>query len=454
MIIGTHLRGRFFVRYFSAVLQRNAIAAVIISLALAHQKISAAPCPCDIYAAGGTPCVAAHSSVRALYSSYNGPLYQVKRTSDKVTKDIGVLTQGGYANAAVQDSFLGGKPGTISIIYDQSPQGNHLKASPVGGWLYVVANESNAADTSIQMNGHKVYGVYTKRGGGYRNNQTTGIATGNKPESMYMVGSGKSVNDSCCYDYGNVETNMKDNGTGTMETIYLGKMCWFGPCSGSGPWVFADLENGLFTGANGSNTNNTSVPYDYVTAMVKGDATTYTIRAGNSTTGSLKTMGNNTQRPAPQRLEGAIVLGLGGDNSWAARGIFFEGAMTAGKAPDTTEDAIQKNIIAAGYGNPNLVSTRYGGNANDVTPASPFAVRYNPSTADAVIRYTLQSARRVSMNIVDQRGRRIAVVVDGVIPAGRHEAVWNAKRIPAGVYIWRIAIDGKEGWAGRIVIGK
>jgi hypothetical protein len=439
------------VRYFSAVLQRNAIAAVIISLALAHQKISAAPCPCDIYAAGGTPCVAAHSSVRALYSSYNGPLYQVKRTSDKVTKDIGVLTQGGYANAAVQDSFLGGKPGTISIIYDQSPQGNHLKASPVGGWLYVVANESNAADTSIQMNGHKVYGVYTKRGGGYRNNQTTGIATGNKPESMYMVGSGKSVNDSCCYDYGNVETNMKDNGTGTMETIYLGKMCWFGPCSGSGPWVFADLENGLFTGANGSNTNNTSVPYDYVTAMVKGDATTYTIRAGNSTTGSLKTMGNNTQRPAPQRLEGAIVLGLGGDNSWAARGIFFEGAMTAGKAPDTTEDAIQKNIIAAGYGNPNLVSTRYGGKVGDVSPGK---VRYNPLKTNAVISYTLKDARHVNMTIFDQRGRRIAVVVDGVIPAGRHEAVWDARRIPAGVYVWRIAIDGLEGWTGRIVIGK
>ena len=442
-------------RYVSPVLRFSInLTVIIISIVLVQQKISAAPCPCDIYAAGGTPCVAAHSSVRALYSSYNGPLYQVKRTSDKVTKDIGVLTQGGYANAAVQDSFLGGKPGTISIIYDQSPQGNHLKASPVGGWLYVVANESNAADTSIQMNGHKVYGVYTKRGGGYRNNQATGIATGSKPESMYMVASGKSVNDSCCYDYGNVETNMKDNGTGTMETIYLGKLCWFGPCTGSGPWVFADLENGLFTGANGRNANNTSVPFDYVTAMVKGDASTYTIRAGDATTGGLKTMGNNTQRPAPNKLEGAIVLGLGGDNSWAARGIFFEGAMTAGKAPDTTEDAIQKNIIAAGYGNPNLVSARNGVNVSDGLPASPCKVRYNPSKVNAVISYALQDARYVSVNIFDQRGRRIATIVDGIIPTGRHEAVWDAKRVPAGVYVYRTAIEGLKGWTGRIVIGK
>ena len=35
--------------------------------------------PCDIYAAGNTPCVAAHSTVRALFGSYSGNLYQVKR---------------------------------------------------------------------------------------------------------------------------------------------------------------------------------------------------------------------------------------------------------------------------------------------------------------------------------------------------------------------------------------
>ncbi|WP_221891597.1 arabinofuranosidase catalytic domain-containing protein [Microbispora sp. KK1-11] len=38
--------------------------------------------PCDIYAAGGTACAAAHSTTRALFASYNGPLYQVQRASD------------------------------------------------------------------------------------------------------------------------------------------------------------------------------------------------------------------------------------------------------------------------------------------------------------------------------------------------------------------------------------
>src|SRR5512138_2144398 len=64
--------------------------------------------PCDIYASGGTPCVAAHSTTRALYGAYNGPLYQVRRASDNTTRDIGVLAAGGVANAAAQDSFCSG----------------------------------------------------------------------------------------------------------------------------------------------------------------------------------------------------------------------------------------------------------------------------------------------------------------------------------------------------------
>jgi hypothetical protein len=36
--------------------------------------------PCDIYAAAGAPCVAAHSSTRALYASYHGPLYEDRLT--------------------------------------------------------------------------------------------------------------------------------------------------------------------------------------------------------------------------------------------------------------------------------------------------------------------------------------------------------------------------------------
>ena len=58
--------------------------------------------PCDIFASGSTPCVAAHSTVRALFGAFNGALYQVKRASDNTTIDISVVSTGGYADAASQ----------------------------------------------------------------------------------------------------------------------------------------------------------------------------------------------------------------------------------------------------------------------------------------------------------------------------------------------------------------
>ena len=82
--------------------------------------------PCDIYATGGTPCVAAHSTTRALLAAYNGSLYQVRRSSDNTTRDIGLLTTGGTANAAAQDSFCAGTTCVITVVYDQTGRGNHL----------------------------------------------------------------------------------------------------------------------------------------------------------------------------------------------------------------------------------------------------------------------------------------------------------------------------------------
>jgi len=65
----------------------------------------AAAGPCDIFKSHGTPCVAAHSMVRALYTAYHGPLYQLVRTTDKESINISTLAPGGYANTATQTAF-------------------------------------------------------------------------------------------------------------------------------------------------------------------------------------------------------------------------------------------------------------------------------------------------------------------------------------------------------------
>ena len=322
---------------------------------------AAATGPCDLYAAGNTPCVAAHSTVRALYGTYSGSLYQVRRASDKSTKDIPVLATGGYANASVQDSFCAGTTCTISVIYDQSPNGNHLTKAPAGGWLTNGGLEANATAAKITANGHEVYGVYTTSNFdnsvgavGYRNNSAKGVATGDDPEAMYMVVSGKHYNQWCCFDYGNAETNNTDDGKATMEAVYFGNSTQWGMGSGSGPWVMADLEDGVYAGGStAAPATNTSLVANYVTAMLKGPSgNRFALKGGDAQSGALATKYDGA-RPAgysPQKKQGAIFLGIGGDNSHTGEGTFFEGCMTSGVPSDSVDDAVEANIVAAGYG--------------------------------------------------------------------------------------------------------
>jgi hypothetical protein len=309
--------------------------------------------PCDLYASGGTPCVAAHSTARALYGAYSGKLYQVKRASDKTTKDIDALAPGGFADSAAQDTFCAGTTCTISIIYDQSSMGNHLRSAPAGGYKPTPDNEASATALKLTVGGHTVYAVHIPAGIGYRNDTTSGIATHDDPETEYMVTSGTYTNGGCCFDYGNAETDNTDDGAGTMEAVYFGNSTGWGRGAGSGPWVMADLENGLFAGSStAANPKDTPLTSTYVTAMVKGRSGGFGLKGGNAQSGTLTTIYDGA-RPSgynPMKKQGAIILGIGGDNSNSAQGNFFEGVMTSGNPPDATDDAVQANIVAAGYG--------------------------------------------------------------------------------------------------------
>ena len=319
--------------------------------------------PCDIYQSAGTPCVAAHSTVRALYGAYGGNLYQVRRSSDQTTRDIAATSPGGFADSAAQDAFCAGATCTISIIYDQSTQGNDLEKSPQAYWLPNGGKEAPAAAGKITVSGHTVYGVYVSADSvAYRNNATKGIATGDQPEAMYMVVDGKRYSSTCCFDYGNAETTGKDDGNGTMEAVYWGTdITWGGKGDGNGPWIAADLENGMFKGDKGGWQSQSvytpsakSIIAAFATAMLKGPSGNhFTLKAADAQTGTLMTMWDGS-RPSPgyspKKLEGAIILGTGGDGSNGGVGTFFEGAMTAGNPPDAVDEQIQANIVAAGYG--------------------------------------------------------------------------------------------------------
>ena len=343
---------------------------------------------CDIYASGGTPCVAAHSMVRALFGGYSGRLYQVQRASDGQTKDIGTLTTGGYADSGSQDSFCQGTTCAIKIIYDQTSNNNDLPVT--GGLSMAVANA-----IPITLNGNnKVYGLKITSGTGYRNNATRNVATGSAPEGMYMVTSGtyvnggpSSTNNGCCFDYGNAETDSADDGNGKMDALNFGNFCEYQPCSGNGPWVEADLENGQYMG-NGNNPGDQSMPFDFVTAMLKNNGTdTFALKGGNAQTGTLTTDYSGSlptgHQPSyiPMRKLGAIILGTGGDNSDWDIGAFFEGAMTSGYPTDDAENLVQANIAAAQYAGDSSGGSAgggggTGGDANE--PPGPYTGPSDP----------------------------------------------------------------------------
>jgi len=327
------------------------------------------PGPCDIYQSANppTPCVAAHSTVRALYGSYKGPLYQLRRKSDGTTKDVPALTAGGFVDISVQDSFCTGTSCTISILYDQSANHNDLTKAPVATWLKSGANEADASLGKITVSGHVAHGIYVKNGNapatdvGYRINNTKGVAKNDDPEAMYMVLDGTRFSSICCFDYGNAGTTSTDEGDATMETIYWGSSVQFTGSTGmgSGPWVCADLENGMFAGDSKSiaspvTTTNTSVTgWSYVTAMLKGPSgNAMGLKAGNAQSGKLETKFDGKRPPgySPMKKKGAIILGIGGDGSSYGAGTFYEGCMTSGNPQADIDDAVQANIVAAGYG--------------------------------------------------------------------------------------------------------
>ncbi len=317
--------------------------------------------PCDIYADDGGPCVAAHSTVRRLLSTYNGHLYQLRIGGSKsgtggTTTEIDAGDDG-FADSAAQDTACGTGACTISIIYDQSGKGNHLTFAPAGGQKTTPDYEANAKSAPITIGGRTFYGVHIAPGVGYRNNAPSGTATGDSAETEYMIADTTYYNSGCCFDYGNMETNSRDNGEGSMEAVYFGNCTIWNKGGGDGPWVMGDLENGLWAGDSTPYNANGSISADwkYVTGVVKGDTAGrnhWTIKEGNAQSGGLTTPFDG-QRPSarynPMKKEGAIGLGTGGDNSNSAQGNFFEGVMTAHYSSDAADDAVQANIVSV-YG--------------------------------------------------------------------------------------------------------
>ncbi|HVY29554.1 MAG TPA: arabinofuranosidase catalytic domain-containing protein [Polyangiaceae bacterium] len=328
--------------------------------------------PCDIYGAANTPCVAAYSMVRALSSTYNGPLYQVRNMSSAtntgsggMTKDI-MMTADGYADISAQDTFCNGTICTVSVLYDQSGNQNDLKTGAPGNPGNGARSgeqdyESIATKGAVTAGGHKVYSLYMNQYEGYRtplNQKGKNVPLGNTNQAIYMLADGKHFGTQCCWDFGNVTTNPKQYHT--MNTLFFGKGFW-GKGNGDSPWFEADFEGGVWAGGaqkddpGGSsgatrNDNNPTLAVDFALGMLKTSSGKYALRMADAATATdLKTAYDGAAPVGQWDNQGGILLGVGGDNSNNSFGTFYEGAVVAGIPTTDIDQQILKNIQAVGY---------------------------------------------------------------------------------------------------------
>ena len=99
-------------------------------------------------------------------------------------------------------------------------------------------------------------------------------------------------------------------------------------------------------------------------------------------------------------------------------------------------------IIAAGIiplSTPNVMFRPSEENRNSLPGRFNLTQNYpNPFNPATDIRFTLQAALPVRLEIFDVIGRRVAVLLDRTLEAGEHEIRWDASKVASGVYIYRL----------------
>jgi hypothetical protein len=276
---------------------------------------------------------------------------------------------GGQVDLTTLNTFCTGTTCSVSKLYDQAGNGNDMSQATAANQPAVQFWTTLDGTAKLPM------AVSTNKQWLRNRLQTKKIPTGSKPQTEYMVvhaafaGAIPNTN-GCCYDYGNMETQITDDGPGTMSALYFGSATDWTRGAGSGPWGMLDFENGLFAGGAGIknlnqgsasvNAQNPSIKYagnNIAVIFGKTDGTAnFTLKYGNAATGTLSTAWSgglptmpNPTPYIPLQQQGGLSLGEGGDGSNMGTGAFSEGVVIAAQTTDATDNAIQTNLTTV-YG--------------------------------------------------------------------------------------------------------
>jgi hypothetical protein len=68
----------------------------------------------------------------------------------------------------------------------------------------------------------------------------------------------------------------------------------------------------------------------------------------------------------------------------------------------------------------------------------------NPFNARTTIGYALAKEGPVNLDVYNLAGQRVAILDEGIRPAGNHVALWDAGDMPSGTYFYRLTVNGQS----------
>jgi hypothetical protein len=95
-------------------------------------------------------------------------------------------------------------------------------------------------------------------------------------------------------------------------------------------------------------------------------------------------------------------------------------------------------------GKPSTLVEQWTNQVHDFHLDQNYPNPFNPTTT---FSYQLAATSHINLKVFDISGREIAVLVNSTKPPGMYSILWNADKIPSGIYIYRLT-------AGRTSISR
>ncbi len=160
-----------------------------------------------------------------------------------------------------------------------------------------------------------------------------------------------------------------------------------------------------------------------------------------------------------------------GDGSFQQAAYYVSAELASDVAfGDITGDGLMDMVISDELSAAVSVHFHSGGSAAKVlatdVPSTPTAIAPllaqnfpNPFNPRTEIRYDLPVGGRAKLEIFDIRGRKVKTLVDSKLPPGSQKAIWDGRdahggEVAAGVYLYRLAVDGEIMGQRKMVLAK